>query len=600
MIGPVFALEMIRASRGRLFHYGRWAYGAWLAILLFSAASQFSKPDLSGGVASTLPAGEIARTAQRLVDWLIVQQTFALLLAAPSFAAGAVTDEKVKGTLEQLFLAHLWPGEIILGKLAARVTEGFLWGMVSWPVMAFVGVPGGVTPMFFAALAVVTLLMLCGVCAVSMLLSVWARTTREAVLAVYVILAAMIVAVLWAESSGAKTWWAYALAALDPLYILDAARDQPNLAELLKRLRAGGLGWLGITAVATTIAVWRLRPAYIKQQVSRPRRRWFATIAPRPPVSETEPVAWKEQFVTRGLPKVFVLALLGLLTALGVYALNAVAANLYDFQEMVLRAHWVVLALVALAVGVRASGCVTTERDRKTWESLVMTPLDFEVMLKEKTAGIIRATWPYYFAILIPGLIVASWYAGKPTFDRFLVVGVVVVGAWLVAFFACQFTKWPMIPIGWAVVATAAGFDTDNLAPVAAIGTALVYVLMVFMSGVGVWFSVRTRNTWLALLGTVLVGLLGASMLVVVSIPIMCLSCCFAWIAIALMQQSVGGGLAGSGFFVLIVSVGTVFAFYGAGRFLLSQAWLYLAKTERIPGGFVRSSEAMWPVVRGQ
>src|SRR5207244_3869105 len=166
MIGVLFVRELSRAGRGRLTHYARCVYAGWLILVLYFFHAAYYTDYLFLSPAGKFPAGATADFAHRLVDFLVFQQTMVVLLAGPSFAAGAVTDEKVRGTLEPLFLAHLTPAGIILGKLLARVAQGSLWSLAAWPVIAFAGFPGGVTPIFFICLAVITVLMLTGASAV--------------------------------------------------------------------------------------------------------------------------------------------------------------------------------------------------------------------------------------------------------------------------------------------------------------------------------------------------------------------------------------------------------------------------------------------------
>src|SRR5262249_6762296 len=147
---------------------------------------------------------------------------------------------------------------------------------------------------FFACLAAITVLMLAGASAASLLTSVWCRTTRDAVVIIYVIMALMVGVVGYARNAGPK--WE-PLASFDPNYVLDAARDAPDYVVVSRRLRLTALMWGSVTIVATLIAAWRLRPAFIKQQTQR-RYRWLTAISFRPPMGE-RPMLWKEQYGTR-------------------------------------------------------------------------------------------------------------------------------------------------------------------------------------------------------------------------------------------------------------------------------------------------------------
>src|SRR5947209_450773 len=115
MIGPVCYLELLpphRRGRQRLF---RWLYGGFLAaefaFFLFSYLLRFSGPQRAPSYQAT---GDFVNN---YVEVFMVQQYALLLLVLPAFAAGTITDEKTRGTLQGLLITELSSGEIIVGKL---------------------------------------------------------------------------------------------------------------------------------------------------------------------------------------------------------------------------------------------------------------------------------------------------------------------------------------------------------------------------------------------------------------------------------------------------------------------------------------------------
>src|SRR5262249_48306217 len=66
---------------------------------------------------------DTARFASGLVSLILAQQFLLIALVTPAFAAGAITDEKTRGTLQSLLTAHLTPAAIVLGKLFARAVQ---------------------------------------------------------------------------------------------------------------------------------------------------------------------------------------------------------------------------------------------------------------------------------------------------------------------------------------------------------------------------------------------------------------------------------------------------------------------------------------------
>lgn len=585
MIGTVFAAELARTARGRLAHWARWAYGGWLVLVLYAAFARYFAE-----VALADRLGVTAELAHDFVDFLVRQQTLLILLTAPTFAAGAVTEEKIKGTLEPLFLADLRPGEIVVGKLLARVVAGFVLSLAAWPVIALAGPPGGVTPAFFLALAVVTLLQLAGTCALSLLVSVWSRTTRDAVVVCYALAAAALVAVAAARFAGPR-WWP--LAALDPNYVLDTARDEPDYSVLRRRLGQAITAW-GVLAVgATAMAAWRLRPAFIKQQQSRRRRGITARFDRRPAVT-TRPVEWRERFSGRGPPR-----WVGLLTAgaAGTAAAQAITASAGTGDQLI-ALHALAIFLISLAAGVRASACVVGERDRRTWDVLLATPMAIEAVIDQKLDAIINSLRSYYLAFLAPGCIVLSLSAGGGAADtKLLTVAGLLVAGLITAIDAYPHPATPLALVG---VAWAASFHSTPAALLALFGPLYAEVGLRFMAGAGAWFSARCASGWLSLLGTVLAGYFAGLVVAAVSMPVGCLSCCALATVVFFLESTLipalGANLgwaAIAGFY----SVGSLLGLWWASRQARVSAVRYLEQTDRIPPPSVRLAERELPDV---
>jgi ABC-type transport system involved in multi-copper enzyme maturation permease subunit len=622
MIGVIFVRELSRAGRGRLTHYARWIYVGWLTLVLYFYHAAYYADYLFLSPVGTFPAGATADFAHRLVDFLVFQQTMVVLLTGPSFAAGAITDEKVRGTLEPLFLAHLTPMGIILGKMLARVAQGALWSLAAWPVIAFVGYPGGVTPMFFVCLAVITVFMLTGASAVSMLVSVWSRTTRDAVVIIYVLMALVMVLVLLARSASPK--WE-AIASLDPNYVLDAARDAPDYGVLGRRLRMTTLMWGSMTVISTAIAAWRLRPAYIKQQ-SRRRYRWVTAISFRPPMGD-RPIVWKEQFSTR-MPRWLGLVITGAISVVAMILLLVNAPATMVVSVLVARCYLGFVFLVALAAGVRASGAIVSERERRTWDCLASTPYDFQRIVADKVTGICMGIWPYYFAVVIPAAAVysianfdqiisamppATQLRSKGVFD--LIAGYAPRIAWLLmgpgltlggfiglAVLLHRGFRLPWYPVCAGVIALAAAANCGWIAIIVPLGVVIAAAMMTFMAGVGIWISAHAHNTWLSMLGTVLVGPFAFVVVGGASCPLGCLTLVLGFALASGTKEFLGP----DGFYIfdslwpLLLVMGMLLGLWWAGVLFAQWAAKHLEETDRVPGNDVRNIELDQPYAKAE
>src|SRR5262249_34402169 len=113
MVGPVFPLELIRSSRRGGQHRFRLVYAGWLLLqfgiftwVLFATHAVRQVSDPAGrGQAGPAAAGSLACT---FLAPLVAPQLLLVLPAAPAFAAGAITEEKMRRTLEGLLTTRLW------------------------------------------------------------------------------------------------------------------------------------------------------------------------------------------------------------------------------------------------------------------------------------------------------------------------------------------------------------------------------------------------------------------------------------------------------------------------------------------------------------
>jgi hypothetical protein len=108
------------------------------------------------------------------------------------------------------------------------------------------------------------------------------------------------------------------------------------------------------------------------------------------------------------------------------------------------------MALFSLIMGVRCSGAITGERERQTWEMLLLTPLDAKTLVRNKLWGTIDAARPYLLAYTVP------------------VLALSILGG----FAACLCTLF-----WWAVT----------------------WLMMYFMAAVGIHSSARAASSWRSL-----------------------------------------------------------------------------------------------------
>jgi ABC-type transport system involved in multi-copper enzyme maturation permease subunit len=196
----------------------------------------------------------------------------------------------------------------------------------------------------------------------------------------------------------------------------------------------------------------------------------------------------------------------------------------------------IVMLLAGLIMAVRCSGAVTGEREKNTWEALLLTPLETRQLIRSKLWGIIGASWPYLLAYLVPALMCAL--IGGP---------------------AC-------------VVVTLLWF-------------AVTWLAMGYVGGAGLWCSVRSKNSWRSLLSTLGIAYVGGFLLFIVAFVPSCIFGCLIGIALYFVDEALvklgmqrsftAGGRAGmgwleDGFYIALAIILAVTFFIIAWRFIVS------------------------------
>lgn len=581
MIGPILHQELLLGSRrGRLVVLRR-LYTSWL-ILQFSYFfagycweiwRSMLAPPQGPGIMDVHASG---RFADAYLATLVTQQFLLLFLLAPAFVAGALTDEKSRGTLQYLLTSSLATWEIVLGKLLGRLAHLAILALAALPILCFMSPFGGFDFLSFVGLAAALLVPLVAVGAASMLASVWSRQTRDAVIALYVVGAAGY-GLLWGLpqllAALPPTSRLYSLGGtltrlfnlFDPMYLLEPTlAGQARPGEFARRLAGAVAAWGSIAVVCLLLAVWRLRGAYTKQLEGRPRSRrvWM----PRPEADAEEPIRWKETQVEgiaplpilRRVPRWAGLAAVFTATLLfsAGYLFEAIhPARLLDYlaegnldglwtrvqtsgaASGLHRYFWLQAVVAFLAVtgvvGVRCSGAVTGERERQTWEALLLTPLPVRELIRNKVRGIIGAARPYLMAYAVPALVL-SFLASPYSFF------------------------WTLLALGATL-------------PV-----------MHFVGATGIYYSVRSASSWKSLLATLGVGYVGGFVICTASVPIVGI---LSLIAFAILGGLVGANLlmhAGVGILAFIVLGWCYILWRVAERFIVDAQRLVIGK-ERTP-----------------
>ncbi len=570
MFGPVLRQEMLLGGRRNRLHLFRWAYAGWLILLVSAQFLLFlseevgmSRARLGGSQLTDRHASAPEVVGSRFADFFVWQQTWFVFLAVPAFACGAIIDEKREGTLQYLLLSELEARHIVLGKLLGRAAQALLWLLAGWPLFALLAGFGGVEPLTLLLLGLGLVTPVFGVAALSVLASVWCRETRDAVITVYLLLGAG-----WMAARLLGEPFSY----LNPLWVLEPAWGGAGSLDVplaTRRLAVSAAAWGAIGVGCFGVATLSLGKAYQRElEGARPERAQWYSLG-REPIGDN-PVRWREQHVEgvalsaslRRVPQPVGIALVALATAVACLAIlyhslipgadvphvlqallqlnvRKVASLTPEASDGFLLLGIVAMLVTSQVVGARCAGAVAQERERRTWEAVLLTPLTARQIVRGKLHGILRASAWYVLAYAAPA-VTFSVFAGPLALAYTL--------SWLAA----------------TVLAT------------------------YFMGAVGLWCSVRAGGAWRALLQTEFIGYLGGLLVYGLCTPAILLFALILALFVFCLDLALGTRLAAlclSAHFIRTLTISSavclVAAFWFTAGRVLAWAQRWIAERER-------------------
>lgn len=574
MLGPIFHLEMLLGGRRGRQYWFRWFVASVLTVILLvhyvaymNAISTGERED------GRIPPDAASEFASDFVYWVLIKQLLIILLAGPVFTAGAVTDEKTRGTLMYLFSADLNSWEILIGKLLGRMYEVLLLVLVTLPFMCFIGVWGGVTPLALLVIMLSLLGPMFAIGGISLLFSVWCRQTRDAVVGMFAV--GGLIALVWfgvRSLGGLGPSWSGLRTLADyfhPMHVAGPALTGAGAKAMFANLFGSWIAWglCGVTAFA--VAVWRLRAAYLKQLEHSGKQGVMELVAPPRASVSNEPLLWKERHVDgiapltllKFIPRWFALPGIVLLTIALVVALVSLESGIPASDVLTMFVtfdltglqginpkfvnaafFWlgvIVLVIASLIVGIRCSGTISGEREKQTWEALLLTPLETPSLIRNKLWGILGAAVPYVLAYTIPAVTMATMF-GPPQ-------GWVLMAALtaIILLFATVFRKRLDslaafgVALVVAIVALALSVFFGGASLFLTLLTLLVTIMALFyMGGAGIWSSTRCSTSWRSLLATLGIGYVGGLILWVVTLPATAIVALFVYLIMEALAKA--------------------------------------------------------------
>jgi ABC-type transport system involved in multi-copper enzyme maturation permease subunit len=419
----VFVYEWLMTSRRWQPYALRAGFVTAILIGLALIWNQMTRDHLPGAPVSLQELADYGRSVFRTIAPV---EMILILLAAPAATAGAVCLDKARGALDHMLVTELSNGEIVLGKLAARLIPVLGLVACTLPVVALTSLLGGIDPLaLFGSFLVAIGCAVLG-CSLAMTLSVYGRKTHEVLILTYlivvlwVILPALFEVASFALTGSPRRLWSRTVwdwvELSNPLILPLVPYRWPARAGLGSYL--GFLaGCLGLSVGLLGLATSRVRRVALSQ-AGRPAggRRWrFARLGR--PLSlpwlpghslEGNPVAWREWHRMR--PSRMMRVAWGLYSALGLLCVWIAARPPSGPPGMPVRVvsimslFQVSTGLLLLSVGSATS--LAEERVRGSLDVLLSTPMATRSILAGKWWGGFRRVvsvviWPAATAVFL-------------------------------------------------------------------------------------------------------------------------------------------------------------------------------------------------------
>jgi len=418
-LGAVFEREIAFAPRSQGLFLARAIYcGLLLAIIatcwLVVTGSQ-----------SITTAGDTARFGATLMRILAPLQLALAMLAAALTSAVAVSSEKDRRTLELLLISRLSDFELVIGKLAASLVRVSLLLFSALPIFAIAALFGGVTGGQLARLFAVTMAASLAAASIATAVAFWKETTFQSLAFTTFVLVA------WMAAGEVAMGWYGATAGLASPARAVFAAIEPFQSQSLPAFF--GI-CTGIVLISNAIAVAQVR-RWNRACESRwgNATGWLAVWSGRSlrrPSRQVwnNPVLWRE-ICTRAYGRTIVvvrIAWLLLFAAAVAGIVTEAQAARPDRMAVAVAVVPMVLASL-LAVAALAVTSITTERDRGSFDVLLVTDLEPAEFIWGKLIGVLVVAREI---VLLPVLLcVALVGAGIASLENgfYLATGVAVL-----------------------------------------------------------------------------------------------------------------------------------------------------------------------------
>jgi ABC-type transport system involved in multi-copper enzyme maturation permease subunit len=439
------------------------------------------------------------------------------VVMVPAVLAGSLAGERERGVLQLLLTTSASPREIVLGRLIGKLSQIGMILLGGVPIVALLGAWNGLGLLQLAALCLLLASIGIGGGGLAMLASIASRRGRDALLSVYVIILVFYLSPLLGRL-GLPVELVPWLVAFNPYASMASLVWYAQAAPAL----VTSAFWLSIGVCGTVIAAWWLRRSCLSSTATTKRARRSGRV---PPIDDARPMLWKELYIERVGTLGRFGRWLGVLLVLGIGGVSLAFAAVVCWSVFVAGdLSWYTSAsselggflkasglwfgwLLQWAIGLRAAVAIASERERGTWDAVLVTSLEPREIVIAKVIGSLHALrW-------LAGAMVLAWTLGVATGAVTLgayaewIIGTLTAGALMAAvgvrssLATSTATRAMTWTIGWwlvwsgSVAILAAMIIFFGMMVCLAVWLYLVQLGLVLPSG-GPWFPMTAEVAW--------------------------------------------------------------------------------------------------------
>lgn len=440
---PILVRVVFGASR-RVRHL--WLRAGYLGALLLVVL--FSQLALATGASASLT--DLAKAASQTFKWAATAQLLLMCFLAPVFTASAITQERDAQTFNILLSTPLSSAQIVLGSLMSRLYFVIMLLLSGLPIFLMTMVYGGVT-----SRQILESFALCGATAIltgalAIFVAMIGVGTRRTIFSFYLLIGLYLLAGYllaqwsrtWVDASPASIYavkmsW---ITPLHPFLSLQVAINQVHAPPVERLTGYGALARYALAYPSAVYVAWTFCTSILLVMGSlffvrrgakvgeATRLRLWLDIFRRPSGERTRnprtvwanPVAWREastRVATGGLIR-WAIIIAGLVASLIIFVRYVTDTFTPGEVPMFLAAIMAIQVAVALIIAANtAATSMTREKESKTMELLLTTPLTPKYILWGKLRGLVSFAAPLLIGPVVVLLVfaIASSARGEKT-----------------------------------------------------------------------------------------------------------------------------------------------------------------------------------------